>query len=123
MALTTLPIPKESYIYGSNGNDATCKAQGFLIQMGTVACLLGTSLALYYNLTIRRGWSESEMRRRHVVYFLFIPPIIIGFVFAGVGIPFYANVLYVSLLLFFLFNLMWPHSNFCLSVWCNNSAK
>mmetsp|Transcript_148 Transcript_148/g.181 ORF Transcript_148/g.181 Transcript_148/m.181 type:complete len:948 (-) Transcript_148:263-3106(-) len=101
MALTSLPIPKETYIYGSNGNDATCKAQGFLMQMGTTACLLGASLAVYYNLTIRRGWSENELRRRHVVYFLLIPPIIVGFVFAGVGIPFYDNVI----------------------VWCNNSAK
>lgn len=95
MALTSLPIPEETYIYGSKGNDATCKAQGFLIQMGTIACLLGVSLAVYYNLTIRRGWSESEMTRRRVVYFLLIPPstIIIGFVFAGVGAPFYDNVM------------------------------
>ena len=93
MALTSLPIPEETYINGSKGNDATCKAQGFFIQMGTIACLLGVSLAVYYNLTIKRGWSPSEMARRRMVYFLLIPPIIIGFVFAAVGVPFYDNVM------------------------------
>lgn len=93
MAFTTLPTPKEDYIYGANGNDATCKAQGFLIQMGTIACLLGVSLALYYNLTIKQGWSESKMKRRRVVYFLLIPPIVIGLLFAGISIPYYDNVM------------------------------
>lgn len=36
-----------------------------------------------------------------MAYFLLVPPIIIGFVYAGIGIPYYDNVM----------------------VWCNNSAK
>jgi hypothetical protein len=93
MAFTTLPTPSTDYIYGGKGNDATCKAQGFLIQMGTIACFLGVSLSLYYNLTIKQGWSEAKMRRRRVVYFLLVPPIVIGMTFAGVGIPYYDNVM------------------------------
>jgi hypothetical protein len=101
MSFTTLPIPQEDYIYGSNGNDSTCKAQAFFIQMGTIACLLGVSLALYYNFTIKHGWSLSRMERNHIIHYLLVPPIAIGLAFAFAGIRFYGNVL----------------------VWCNNSAK
>jgi hypothetical protein len=36
MAFTTLPTPSTDYIYGGRGNEKTCTAQGFLIQMGTI---------------------------------------------------------------------------------------
>ncbi|KAL7488813.1 hypothetical protein ACHAW6_014399 [Cyclotella cf. meneghiniana] len=101
MACTTLPTPETDYIFGSKGNEATCSAQGFFIQIGTIACLLGSSLACYYNLTIKQGWNESKLKRKKIVYFLLIPPIITGFAFAGAAIPYYDNVL----------------------VWCNNSAR
>jgi hypothetical protein len=101
MAFASLPTPEEDYVYGAKGNDATCKVQGFFIQMGTIACFLGVSLSVYYNITIKQGWSENKMRRRKMAYFLLVPPIIIGFVYAGIGIPYYDNVM----------------------VWCNNSAK
>ena len=101
MSFTTLPIPYDDYIYGSKGNDATCKAQGFFIQMGTIACLTGVSLALYYNLTIKQGWSMAYMQKNHVIHFLLVPPIIVGLAFVCAGIQYYDNVL----------------------VWCNNSAK
>lgn len=57
------------------------------------ACFLGVSLALYYNLTIKQGWSESKMKRRKAAWFLIVPPIVIGFLYAGIGIPYYDNVL------------------------------
>ena len=101
MIFTTLPTPKDDYMYGSQGTDATCTAQGFFIQMGTVACLLGVSLALYYNLVIKQGWNENMMKRMHLVYYLLTPPILIGLSFAFAGIPHYENTL----------------------IWCNNSAK
>ena len=43
-AFTSLPTPIRHYIYGSNGNDATCTAQGFFIQIGTIACFINSSL-------------------------------------------------------------------------------
>jgi hypothetical protein len=75
MSFTTLPIPQEDYIYGSNGNDSTCKAQGFFIQMGTIACLLGVSLAFYYNFVIKHGWRMTWMDRNHINYYLLLPPL------------------------------------------------
>jgi hypothetical protein len=101
MSFTTLPTPKDGYIYGSKGTSGTCTLQGFMIQMGTIACLLGASLAAYYNVTIKEGWSEAKMKRNHLIYYLLIPPIVIGLSFACAGIPYFDNMM----------------------IWCNNSAK
>ncbi|KAL7480216.1 hypothetical protein ACHAW6_005909, partial [Cyclotella cf. meneghiniana] len=100
-SLTTLPTPESDHLLGAKGDEQTCTAQGFFIQIGTIACLLNVSLALYYLLTIKYGWTEERFKRKHVEGFLFAPPIVIGLVFAFVGLPYYDNV----------------------RVWCNNSAK
>ena len=100
-ALTTLPTPTDDYLYGSQGNDNTCVAQGFFIQVGTIACFLNVSLAVYYHLTIANNWTDAKIRRTYLAHVLFIVPIIIGLAFAFAGIPYYDNVV----------------------VWCNNSAK
>lgn len=58
--LSTLPIPKEyengtpSFIYGAEGNDATCTAQGFLVQLSFTAVFYNISLSAYYFLGKRR---------------------------------------------------------------------
>ena len=100
-AMTTLPTPESDQIYGAKGNDQTCAVQGFFIQIGTIACFLNVSLAVYYLLTIKYGWNEGKLKRKRAAYFLFVPPIIIGLVYAFVGIIYYDNI----------------------RVWCNNSAK
>eukprot|EP00804_Cyclotella_cryptica_P010052 CCRYP_020493-RB/>CCRYP_020493-RB protein AED:0.05 eAED:0.05 QI:45/1/1/1/0.75/0.8/5/445/885 len=100
-ALTTLPTPQSDHLFGAQGNEQSCTAQGFFIQVGTIACFLNVSLAVYYLLTIKYGWTEERLKKKHVLGFLFAPPIVIGLVFAFVGIPYYDNV----------------------RVWCNNSAK
>jgi hypothetical protein len=92
MSFTTLPIPEEAYLCGSRGTGATCTAQGFMIQMGTVACPLGVSLPVYYNVAIKQGWSEAKMRKKHLIHYLIMPPIVIGLSFACAGIPCYDNV-------------------------------
>jgi len=97
-ALTTIPLPKEDFIYGSHGNEATCKAQGFFIQVGTISAYLNVSLSVYYFCTINLAWTESKMMK--VRPWLFACPIIIGFALAFAGIPFYGNAI----------------------LWCNNSA-
>lgn len=33
LALATLPVPEELGVYGAKGNEATCKVQGFMIQV------------------------------------------------------------------------------------------
>ncbi|KAL7467731.1 hypothetical protein ACHAXS_007969 [Conticribra weissflogii] len=82
-AFTTLPTPVSDYIYGSRGNDATCTAQGFFIQIGTIACFLNVSLSVYYLLSIKHGWKDDKMKT--IRLWFFIPPIAIGLVFAFVG--------------------------------------
>ncbi|KAL7482314.1 hypothetical protein ACHAW6_007994 [Cyclotella cf. meneghiniana] len=100
-ALTTLPTPESDELYGAKGNDQSCMAQGFFIQIGTIACLLNVSLAIYYLLTIKYGWSEERFKRNCARCFVFFPPIVFCLVYAFISIPHYGNV----------------------SVWCNNSAK
>eukprot|EP00956_Cyclotella_meneghiniana_P046042 scaffold396303_cov63-Cyclotella_meneghiniana.AAC.1 len=53
-SFTTLPTPTDDYLYGSQGNDATCTAQGFFIQVGTVAAYMNVSLSFYYYLAITK---------------------------------------------------------------------
>ena len=97
-AFTSLPIPVEDYIYGAMGNDASCKAQGFFIQIGTIACFINSSLSSYYYLTIIRGLSEDRLKKKRLAFFL--PQILIGLVFAFAGLPWYYDML----------------------IWCNNTA-
>lgn len=97
-AFTSLPIPVEDAIYGAMGNDASCKAQGFFIQIGTIACLINSSLSSYYYLTIIRGLSEDTLKKKRLAFFL--PQILIGLVFAFAGLPWYYDML----------------------IWCNNTA-
>lgn len=52
--LSTIPVPEynaygeTTRIYGALGNDATCKAQGFLIQLNFTALFYNISLSTYY---------------------------------------------------------------------------
>jgi len=97
-ALTSLPIPSEYFFDGASGNEASCTAQGFFIQVGTVACYTNVSLAVYYFLVVQKGWRESQLKK--VRLWLFVCPITVGMTFAFAGIPFYDNML----------------------LWCNNAA-
>lgn len=107
---TTLPTPESDYIYGSRGNDSTCvgefiflrlfkqltrlnqntniiptleSAQGFFIQIGTIACFLNVSIAVYYLMSIKYGWNDDRMKGKRL--WLFISPIVVGVVFACIG--------------------------------------
>lgn len=96
---TTLPIPSSYFIYEGRGSHGTCVAQGFFIQLGTIAGYMNVSLASYYLLQIKYGWSEQKLKRKRV--YLFAPPIIVGLIFAFSGITFYGNMM----------------------IWCNNTAE
>ncbi|KAL7527093.1 hypothetical protein ACHAXR_001797, partial [Thalassiosira sp. AJA248-18] len=98
-ALTSLPLPAEDYIYGSQGNMATCKAQGFFIQLGTISSYMNVSLAVYYLLVIKYSWSENRIKKWRIG--LFAGPILVGTAFACAGLPFYDNMI----------------------LWCNNSSS
>jgi hypothetical protein len=88
-SFTSLPTPQEDAIFGSQGNDRTCKVQGFFVQLGTTAAYINVSLAIYYLLVVKYKWSESKMQKYKFVFFGC--PIAVGLAFACAGIPFYTN--------------------------------
>ena len=98
-AFTSLPISINDYVEGANGNDASCTAQGFFIQLGTTAAYINVSLAVYYLMVINFTWSEDKLRKYKILFFVF--PISIGVAFAFTGIPFYGGLI----------------------LWCNNDAR
>jgi len=55
------PIP--SGIYGAKGNQATCGAQGFFLQLGYTSALYNMALSVYYLLVIKRGVRESQLQK------------------------------------------------------------
>ena len=82
-AFTSLPTPSEDYLNGSHGNDATCTAQGFFIQVGTVAAYMNISLAFYYYLAITRGMSKERFWSYRHCFFLCPMIVELAFAFAG----------------------------------------
>ena len=81
--LTSLPTPATEYVYGAKGNDASCTAQGFFIQIGAIASYMNASLAVFYLLQIKYGWNDRKFRNLRAYFFVL--PIVIGFVFAFAG--------------------------------------
>uniref|UniRef100_A0A7S3P6F5 G-protein coupled receptors family 2 profile 2 domain-containing protein n=1 Tax=Amphora coffeiformis TaxID=265554 RepID=A0A7S3P6F5_9STRA len=61
---STAPIDKDlaDHVYGAMGNQATCKAQAFFVQLGFTSVFCNVSLAIYYVLTIARGWKEFQLK-------------------------------------------------------------
>jgi len=53
LAASTSPFPKETQIYGSIGNKATCQVQYFFLIIGMAVPMYNASLSTYYLLTIR----------------------------------------------------------------------
>ena len=100
-AFASYATPKEDYIYGAEGNEASCTAQGFFIQIGTISLYTNVSIAFYYLLIIEFSWREHRLKKSWVYYMLFAVPILVGGIFAFAGIPFYDNAI----------------------LWCNNSRK
>ena len=45
------------------GNEASCNAQGFIIQLYTASFIYNVSLSLYYTLIIRRNWPMHKMKK------------------------------------------------------------
>ena len=80
---TSLPMPADDYVYGSHGNDKTCVAQGFFIQLGTISCYTNVSLAIYFVLATKMGWTERQIKKIRVL--LFACPLLIGFGFTFAG--------------------------------------
>ena len=62
-ALATSVAPIDSGLYQARGNDATCKAQGVLIQLGLSSMLYNMLVSIYFWLVICHNWKEHDFRR------------------------------------------------------------
>jgi hypothetical protein len=94
-AFSTSPIPVyDSYhdpsgVYGAVGNDATCTAQGFFIQLGFTTIFYNIALSCYYQLAIIRNWKEGQFKAYKLWFH--VPTVLVGFCLAFGAIPFYHN--------------------------------
>ncbi|CAB9502721.1 expressed unknown protein [Seminavis robusta] len=91
-AFATAPI-NDNRIEGAIGNDATCTAQGFFIQLGFTSIFYAMSLAFYYYLVIACGWKEFQLQK--ILLFLHGVPLLVGFTLAFAAIPEYDLIVYV----------------------------
>lgn len=92
-SFTTLPIPEylpngyPSQIYGAHGNEQTCAAQGFFVQLGYIGVFYNMMLSVYYVLVIRFGYKGQRLLK--VRKWLHAIPLSIGVILAFAAIPFY----------------------------------
>ena len=59
----TWAAPEDSGALYATGNQNTCRAQGFLLQVAIGAPLYNAALILYYILTIKYNWTSQEIFR------------------------------------------------------------
>lgn len=66
-AFSTIPGPAElDKYYPLYGNEATCNAQGFLVQVGLGAPLYNAAMGIFYVLTIRFNVSNDFLKRKFI---------------------------------------------------------
>lgn len=85
-SFATAPIDKAEapHVEGAIGNESTCIAQAFFIQLGFTSVFYNVSLALYYALVVALGWRESQLKTIQG-YLLLLPPIVgLGLAFGGI---------------------------------------
>ena len=75
----TGPIDEDqaSHVEGAIGNERTCMAQAFFIQLGFTSIFFNVSLALYYVLVIAYDWREFHLKQ--IRKYLLSLPVIVGF--------------------------------------------
>ena len=63
MSFGSAPLPLSSFFWGAHGTQATCRAQGFFIQLGSVEVFYSAGLTTYFLMTIKYGKSETVLQR------------------------------------------------------------
>lgn len=62
-------VPKDSAEEFAKGNDMTCKAQGFFLQLSLASVTLNVFISWYYLLVIRYSWSEEKIKAKAEPWF------------------------------------------------------
>jgi hypothetical protein len=69
---STWPVPASFPTFGAKGNDATCQGSAFLRESGSRASVLySASLAIYFLLVIKFGWSEARLKKAEFIMHIF----------------------------------------------------
>ena len=76
--LTNLFIPEDYSKYPwTVGNDASCKAQGFIVQFCSISSILyNATLSLYYLLVVKFNWKQRDLEK--IEKWMHICPIVFG---------------------------------------------
>ena len=76
--LTNLFIPEDYSKYPwTVGNDASCKAQGFIVQLCSISSILyNATLSLYYLLVVKFNWKQRDLEK--IEKWMHICPIMVG---------------------------------------------
>ena len=87
MALTTIPIPKDSFCTFGNGygNKATCVAQGFFIQLSFAVPGYNAMLCIYFLCVIKWNTSERVLAKYEPFMHAFavLPPLVTAIIAAA----------------------------------------
>ena len=62
-AFSSLPVPRESGIYGARGNQMTCNTQGFLFQLGFAVPCYNACLCIWFLRSIKYNMHPNEFRK------------------------------------------------------------
>ena len=77
----------------AKGNQKSCKAQEFFVQLGFTTAFHNLALAVCCMLVVSFGWSDARINK-HKVCFLQIP-FTVGLALATAGMPFCSSVAFV----------------------------
>lgn len=93
-----LLLPQSSHMLGARGNQATCRLQAFLLQLGLTSIAYNMLLSLYYLFVIHYNWKESRFRkyRRYIHAFV----VLLGASCAMGAFPFYGPQIATCLVTF-----------------------
>lgn len=84
-------VPVE--VYGASGNNATCKAQGFFMELTVGSAFYNLVLSVYYYLVIVKGRKEGRLVKHE--FWMHCIPIVAGLGFAFAGLPYYGIAYYI----------------------------
>lgn len=88
-ALVDVPVPvdnKTPFSLYARGNQASCIAQGFFLQLGITGMMFQVSLSTYYVMVICHNKTEYHLGKVRKWFYL---PLVPGLALAFAGIPFY----------------------------------